>query len=61
LKSVTLHISKYDHPLISRSSKSYLLKITSKTVDSFWDGEAVDLHMAVDALLTYDDDSRDEE
>jgi len=38
-----------------------LLKITSKTVDSFWDGEAVDLHMAVDALLTYDDDSRDEE
>ncbi len=31
------------------------------TVDSFWDGEAMDLHMAVDALLTYDDDSVDEE
>ncbi len=37
------------------------LEITSKTVDIFWDGEAMDLHMAVDALLTYDNDSIDQE
>jgi hypothetical protein len=40
---------------------SRLLEITSKTVDSFWDGEAMDVHLGVDALLTYDDDSSDEE
>jgi hypothetical protein len=32
------------------------LEVTSKTVDFFWDGERMDLHMAVDALMTYDDD-----
>jgi len=37
------------------------LDITSETVNSFWDGEALDYHMAVDALLSYDDDSIDEE
>ena len=32
------------------------LEITAKTVDSFWDGEPMDYHMAVDALLTYEDE-----
>ncbi len=35
------------------------LEITAKTVDCFWDGERMDLHMALDALLTYDDDPTD--
>lgn len=35
------------------------LEITAKTVDCFWDGERMDLHIAVDALLTYDDDPTD--
>jgi len=34
---------------------------TINTVDSFWDGEAMDVHLGVDALLSYDDDSRDQE
>ena len=37
------------------------LDITSETVDSFWDAEALDYHMAVEALLSHDDDSIDEE
>jgi len=37
------------------------LDIWSQTVDSFWDGEALDYHMAVDALLSYDDASADQE
>jgi hypothetical protein len=37
------------------------LEITAKTVDCFWDGERMDCHMAVDALMTYDDDPSDDE
>jgi hypothetical protein len=29
------------------------------TVDSFWDGETVDLHMAVDGVLDCEDDPLD--
>jgi hypothetical protein len=37
------------------------LDITANTVDCFWDGERMDYHMAVDALLSYEDDPVDEE
>lgn len=37
------------------------LEITSNTLDSFWDGEAMDYRMAVDGLLDCEDDSKDEE
>ena len=37
------------------------LEITSNTVDSFWDGEAMDDHMAVGGLLDCEDDSKDDE
>ncbi len=37
------------------------LEITSNTVDSFWDGEAMDYHMAVDGLLACEGDSKDEQ
>jgi len=40
---------------LKEANRRYGLEITSKTVDCFWDGERMDLHMAVDALLTYDD------
>jgi hypothetical protein len=36
------------------------LEITSKTLTSFWDGEAMDYHMAVDGLLSCDDDPDDQ-
>ena len=36
-------------------------EITSKTLDSFWDGEAMDFHIAADALLSYDNDSIEED
>ena len=45
---------------LKEANRGYGLEITSKTVDSFWDGEAMDYHMAVDALLSYDDDPIDE-
>lgn len=37
------------------------LEITAQTVDCFWDGEHMDLYVAVDALMTYDDHPVDEE
>ena len=37
------------------------LEITANTVDCFWDGERMDLDLAVSALMTYDDDSTDSE
>jgi hypothetical protein len=36
------------------------LEITADTVDSLWDGEAIDYHMAVDGLLECEDDSKDD-
>jgi hypothetical protein len=41
---------------LKAANRSYGLQITAHTVDSFWDGEAVDYHMAVDGLLSCDDD-----
>ena len=35
------------------------LEITADTVDSLWDGEAIDYHMAVDGLLECEEDSKD--
>ena len=46
---------------LKEANRRHGLKITSRTVDSFWDGEAMDYHMAVDALLSYDDDPPDEQ
>jgi hypothetical protein len=46
---------------LKEANRRYGLEITSKTVDSFWDGGPMDYHMAVDALLSYDDDPTDEE
>jgi hypothetical protein len=37
------------------------LEISSRTVGSLWDGERMDLHMAVDGLLRCDRDPADEE
>jgi hypothetical protein len=37
------------------ANRRHGLEITSKTADCFWDGERMDLHMAVDVLLTHDD------
>jgi hypothetical protein len=36
------------------------LEITTDTVDSVWDGEAMDYHMAVDGLLDCENDSKDD-
>ncbi|MBW1743821.1 MAG: hypothetical protein JRJ47_10415, partial [Deltaproteobacteria bacterium] len=41
---------------LKEANRRHGLELTSKTVDCFWDGERMDLHMAVDALITYDDD-----
>jgi len=46
---------------LKEANRRHGLRITAKTVDSFWDGEAMDYHMAVDALLNYDEDPIDEE
>jgi len=36
------------------------LEITANTVDTFWDGEAIDYHMAVDGLLDCQENSKDD-
>jgi len=46
---------------LKEANRRHGLRITANTVDSFWDGEPMDLHMAVDALLSYGDDSIDED
>jgi hypothetical protein len=40
-------------------NRSEGLETTANTVDSFWDGERMDLDLAVSAVMTYDDDSTD--
>jgi len=40
-------------------NRSAGLEITAKTVDCFWDGERMDLDLALSALMTYDDDPTD--
>ena len=46
---------------MKEANRRHGLRITANTVDSFWDGEAMDYHMAVDALLSYDEDPTDQE
>jgi len=41
---------------LKQANRSHRLDISANTVDSFWDGEAMDFHMAVDGLLACDDD-----
>ena len=36
-------------------------EITANEVDSLWDGEAMDHHMAADGLLECEDDSKDKQ
>ena len=40
--------------ILKEANRRYGLEITAETVDCFWDGERMDLHVAVDALMTYD-------
>ena len=40
-------------------NRSARLEITATTVDCFWDGERMDLDLALSALMTYDDDPTD--
>ena len=44
---------------LKEANRRYGLEITAETVDCFWDGGRMDLHMAVDGLMTYDDGSND--
>jgi hypothetical protein len=37
------------------------LALSAHTVDSFWDGETMDLHMAVDGVLDCEDDPIDKQ
>ena len=46
---------------LKEANRRHGLRITAKTVDFFWNGEAIDYHMAFDALLSYDDEPIDEE
>jgi len=46
---------------LKEANRRHTLEITADTVDCFWDGERMDLHMAVDGLMTYDDDPGDNE
>jgi hypothetical protein len=46
---------------LKNGNRSEGLEITANTVDCFWDGERMDLDLAVCALMTYDDDSTDSE
>ena len=47
--------------VLKDTNRLYGLEITANTVDCFWDGERMDLHMAVDGLISCDDDTIDEE
>jgi hypothetical protein len=44
---------------LKEANRRHGLEITPHTVDCFWDGERMDLHMAVDGLMSYGDDSND--
>jgi hypothetical protein len=37
------------------------VELSAQTVDSFWDGERMDLHMAVDGVFNCEDDPMDEQ
>jgi len=46
---------------LKEANRRHGVEITAKTVDCFWDGERMDLHMAVDGVIACDDDRIDEE
>ena len=46
---------------LKEANRRHRLEITANTVDCFWDGERMDLHMAVDGVIAYDDDTGDDE
>jgi hypothetical protein len=46
---------------LKEANRMHGLEITAKTVDCFWDGERMDCDLALDALMTYDDDPIEEE
>jgi hypothetical protein len=46
---------------VKEANRRHGLDITANTVDWFWDGEGMDCHMAVDALLSYEKNPADEE
>lgn len=46
---------------LKEANRRYGLEITSETIDGLWDGEAMDIHMAVDGLLDCGDDPNDEQ
>jgi hypothetical protein len=52
---VRLPINEKAGETLREANSRYGLEITAKTVDCFWDKERMDLHMDVDALMTYDD------
>lgn len=45
---------------LKEANRKYGLEITAETVKGFWDGERMYLHMAVDGLLSYENDPDDE-
>jgi hypothetical protein len=47
--------------VLKEANLRYGLGITANTVDCVWDGERMDLHMAVDGLISCDDDPIDED
>ena len=59
--SVRVPINGQAGETLKEATRRQGLEITAQTVDCFWDGERMDLHMAVDALMTYDEHPVDEE
>jgi hypothetical protein len=41
---------------LKKANRGFGLALSAQTVDSFWDGEVMDLHMAVDGVLDCEDD-----
>jgi hypothetical protein len=44
---------------LKEANRRYGLALSAHTVDSFWDGEIMDLHMAVDGVFNCEDDPID--
>jgi hypothetical protein len=46
---------------LKEANRRYGLVLSAQTVESFWDGEVMDLHMAVDGVFDCEDDPIDEQ
>jgi hypothetical protein len=46
---------------LKEANRKHRLKITSETIDDLWDGEVMDIHMAVDGLLDCEPADADDE